>query len=121
MGTTNWSAIGAGVNARTGDVFTAINAGGAGTGTASDVKQAILTAAATEDLTEGQMNMGFTVDGTNTIYATRLTNKYIWDGATKYAVNFFASGVSTAGSGAEKVTWTDHNGLYELAQVDSYT
>jgi hypothetical protein len=46
----------------------------------------------------GQMNMVFSTNGGQT-YATRLTNKYIWDNATppnRYAVNFFVSGETTA-------------------------
>jgi hypothetical protein len=46
------------------------------------------------------MNMTFNVDG-GTQYATRLTNKYIWDntaaptGPIRYAVNFFVAGETT--------------------------
>ena len=44
------------------------------------------------------MNMVFNADGT-AIYATRLTNKYIWDNSAtpvRYAVNFFVAGDSAA-------------------------
>jgi hypothetical protein len=97
LGTTSWSTIGAGVNPAIGDVFTA-TAVGTGTGTVSEVAPCYLTNAATGALTAGQMNMSFTVNGT-TIFASRLTNKYIWDDATppnRYAVNFFVSGGATA-------------------------
>ena len=120
LGNTNWSAAGAGVNAQVGDVFTALNAG-SGTGTASDVGQAILTNSGS--LTTGQMSMVFN-PGSGNVYASRLTNKFIWDNATppnKYVVNFFTSNVTTAGSGADSATWTNGTGNYTLAQVADYT
>ena len=125
LGTTNWTAIGAGVNPQVGDVFTALKVG-TGTGTASDCDQAYLIGGLTTPvLASGQMYISFTPDGgTTTLYATKLTNKYIWDSATppnKYAVNFFTSGVTTAGSGAEKATWSNGTGNYELAEVANYT
>ena len=89
LGNTNWTAIGAGINPQVGQVFTATGAG-AGSGTASDAGQCVLVAGAT--LASGQMNMVFNAGGSD-IYASRLTNKYIWDGSTppvRYAVNFFA-------------------------------
>ena len=94
LGSTNWTAIGAGVNPQVGQVFTATGVG-SGSGTASDCGQCQLVANAT--ITTGQMNMVFDVDGGAT-YATRLTNKYIWDANTtpnRYAVNFFVSGETT--------------------------
>ena len=95
LGNTDWTAIGAGINPTVGDVFTATGAG-SGTGTASDCGQCQLIANAT--INSGEMNMVFSANGGNT-YATRLTNKYIWDNATppnRYAVNFFVSGETTA-------------------------
>jgi bacterioferritin-associated ferredoxin len=92
---TNWTALGAGINPTVGQVFTATGAG-AGSGTASDCGQCVLTANST--ITSGQMNMIFSTNGGQT-YATRLTNKYIYDNATppnRYAVNFFESGETTA-------------------------
>jgi hypothetical protein len=94
LGTTNFTACGAGVNPQVGDVFTANNAG-SGTGTASDAGQCVLTTSGT--ISSGQMNMTFNANG-NTIFASRLTNKYIWDNATppnRYAVNFFVAGETT--------------------------
>lgn len=124
LGTTNWTAIGAGPTPAVGDVFTATKVG-AGTGLASEVVPAYLSNVATGSLVAGQMNMSFTPDaGTTTILASRLTNKYIWDDATppnRYAVNFFTSDVSTAKSGADKVTWSNGTGLLDLAEVSSYT
>ena len=125
LGTTNWQAIGAGVNPVIGDVFTA-TAVGTGTGTVGEVAACYLANVATGALVAGEMNMSFTVNGT-TILASRLTNKYIWDDATppnRYAVNFFvgnASIVNTAKSGAEAATWANGTGLIELAKVADYT
>jgi hypothetical protein len=95
LGNTNWTAIGAGINPQVGQVFTATGAG-SGTGTASDAGQCQLVASGT--INSGQMNMIFSANGGQT-YATRLTNKYIYDNSTppnRYAVNFFVSGETTA-------------------------
>ena len=92
LGNTNWTAIGAGVNPQVGAVFTATGAG-SGTGTASDCGQCTLVTSGS--LSAGQMNMAFSANG-GTVYASRLTNKYIWDSAnTRYAVNFFVAGETT--------------------------
>jgi hypothetical protein len=92
LGNTDWTAIGAGVNPQVGAVFTATDAG-SGTGTASDCGQCTLVTSGS--LTAGQMNMTFSTNG-GTVYASRLTNKYIWDSSnTRYAVNFFVSGETT--------------------------
>jgi hypothetical protein len=77
-----------------GQVFTATGAG-SGSGTASDAGQCTLVASGT--LSAGQMNMVFNANGGST-YATRLTNKYIFDSNTppnRYAVNFFVAGETT--------------------------
>lgn len=88
LGNTNWNAVGAAPNAAVGDVFTATNAGGAGSGTASDVAQCVLVASGT--ISSGQMNMTLNT-GSGNVYASRLSNKYIWDSSNnRYAVNFFA-------------------------------
>ena len=133
LGDTNWAAVGAGINAQVGQVFTALTAG-SGTGTASDCDQAILVSFADNDtpsINVGEMYIQFTPDGgTTTCFASKLTNKYIWNGVdvdgnivagTKYAVNFFADGTTTAGSGAEAATWTNTTGNYDLAIVDNFT
>jgi hypothetical protein len=91
LGNTNWTAIGAGINPQVGQVFTATGAG-AGTGTASDAGQCVLVTSGS--LVSGQMNMTFKANG-NTVYASRLTNKYIFDSSkNRYAVNFFVAGES---------------------------
>ena len=94
LGTTNWTAIGAGVNPQVGGIFTATGVG-SGSGTATDCGQCSLVTSGT--LASGQMNMVFDVDG-GVQYASRLTNKFIWDANTtpnRYAVNFFVSGETT--------------------------
>jgi hypothetical protein len=92
LGNTNWTAIGAGTNPTVGAVFTATGAG-SGSGTASDAGQCVLVTSGT--LSAGQMNMVFNANG-GSAYASRLTNKYIWDSSnTRYAVNFFVAGTTT--------------------------
>jgi hypothetical protein len=92
LGTTNWTAIGAGTNPQVGQVFTATGVG-SGTGTASDAGQCVLVT--TSSISSGQMNITFNANG-NTVYASRLTNKYIFDSAkNRYAVNFFVAGTTT--------------------------
>jgi len=94
LGNTNWTAIGAGINPQVGQVFTATGAG-SGSGTASDCGQCTLVT--TNAISSGQMYITFNANG-NTSYASRLTNKYIFDNSTppnRYAVNFFVSGETT--------------------------
>jgi len=95
VGDTNWTAIGGPATPTVGAVFTATGVG-SGTGTATAVAQCNLVGNAT--INNGEMNMVFNADGT-AIYATRLTNKYIWDNSAtpvRYAVNFFVAGDSAA-------------------------
>ena len=129
LGNTDFTAIGAGINPQVGQVFTATGAG-SGTGTASDCGQCVLVPSPDNStaptLATGQMYIVFSPDGgTTTLYASKLTNKYIWDSATpqanKYAVNFFTGNAVTAGSGADIATWTNGNGNYSLAVVNNFT
>jgi hypothetical protein len=95
VGDTNWTAIGGPATPTVGTIFTATGVG-SGTGTATAVAQCNLIGNAT--INSGEMNMVFNADGT-AIYATRLTNKYIWDNSAtpvRYAVNFFVAGDSAA-------------------------
>jgi hypothetical protein len=95
VGDTNWTAIGGPATPTVGAVFTATGIG-SGTGTATAVAQCNLVGNAT--INSGEMNMVFNADGT-AIYASRLTNKYIWDNSAtpvRYAVNFFVAGDSAA-------------------------
>jgi hypothetical protein len=129
LGNTDWTAIGAGINPQVGQVFTATGAG-SGSGTASDCGQCVLVPSpdnsTTPTLASGQMYIAFSPDGGGTtLYASKLTNKYIWDSATpqanKYAVNFFTGNAVTAGSGADIATWTNGTGNYSLAVVNNFT
>jgi len=95
VGDTNWTAIGGPATPTVGTIFTATGIG-SGTGTATAVAQCNLVGNAT--INSGEMNMVFNADG-SAIYATRLTNKYIWDNSAtpvRYAVNFFVAGDSAA-------------------------
>jgi hypothetical protein len=98
VGDTDWTAIGGPAVPVVGTVFTATGVG-SGTGTATAVAQCNLVAGGT--INSGEMNMVFNADGSS-IYASRLTNKYIWDntaaptGPVRYAVNFFVAGETTA-------------------------
>jgi hypothetical protein len=124
LGNTDFSAIGAGINPQVGQVFTATGAG-SGSGTASDAGQCQLIASGT--LSAGQMNMVMNLNS-GSAYATRLTNKYIWDNNTppnRYAVNFFVAGGTpttltgvaiTSNAGAFSCANTNI-GLGELVQI----
>jgi hypothetical protein len=117
LGNTNWTAIGAGINPQVGQVFTATGVG-SGTGTAADAGQCVLVANAT--ITSGQMNMSFEAGGAN-VYATRLTNKYIWDNSNppvRYAVNFFAPEVASA---IANVNITGNAGVFTSNAYSTYT
>jgi len=96
VGDTDWTAIGGPAVPVVGTVFTATDVG-SGTGTATAVAQCNLVAGGT--INSGEMNMVFNADG-SAIYASRLTNKYIWDNTSpqpvRYAVNFFVAGETTA-------------------------
>ena len=75
-------------------VFTATGVG-SGSGTASDAGQCVLVT--TSSLSAGQMNMIFNANG-GSAYASRLTNKYIFDSSNppqRFAVNFFVAGTTT--------------------------
>ena len=125
-GTTNWQALGAGVNATVGDIFTA-STNGTGLTTTGQVYQVgvcSLVNVATGSLTAGQMQM--TVDyGSGAVQASRVNNKYVWDYSTppvKYLANFFDNaGVTAAASGAQTATWANGTGLYTLGEVSNYT
>jgi len=116
LGNTDWTSIGAAINPQVGDVFTATGAG-AGSGTASDCGQCQLVANAT--INSGQMNMVFNVNG-GSAYASRLTNKYIWDNNTppnRYAVNFFVAGTTTPVT-LTGVTITSTSGAFSCANTN---
>jgi len=117
---TNWTQLGAGVNPQPGQVFTCQLPLGSGTGngTASDAGQCTLVTS--NVLTTGQMNMTFQSGG-NLVYASRLTNKYIFDGSTppnRYAVNFFAPESAAA---IANVNITGNAGTFTSNAYSTYT
>jgi hypothetical protein len=115
---TNWTALGAGVNPQPGQVFTcALPLGqGTGNGTASDAGQCVLVTSNT--LSSGQMNMSFETGGAN-VYASRLTNKYIWDASNnRYAVNFFAPEQAAV---IANVNITSNAGVFTSNAYSGYT
>ena len=114
---TNWTQLGAGINPQVGQVFTcALPIGsGTGNGTASDCGQCTLVTSGT--LGAGQMNMVFNANG-GSAYASRLTNKYIWDASnTRYAVNFFVAGTNTPLALAN-VTITGNAGTFTCSSTN---
>jgi hypothetical protein len=147
VGDTDWQAMGAPYGAAIGTLFTptAASAGGS-TGTAFEVGQCVLAAAATP--TAGNMNIAMAVaDDSTNVFISKLTNKFVqdfngggaggvantgevWDYAATvdnidYAANFFTDSSTFAKSGAEVSTWAgtqqNSNGTLGLAQVDSTT
>jgi hypothetical protein len=62
--------------------------------------------------------------GAGNVVASKLTNKFIWDYSTpptRFAVNFFQTGNTTAKSGAQISTWTNGTGLLTLGNAQEYT
>lgn len=94
VGNTNWAAVGASPNAAVGDVFVC-TAAGSGSGSASDVGQVQLVNSGSPQ--SGQAYIQFN-NGTSNVYASKMTNKYVWDYATpanRYAADFFVDGPAT--------------------------
>jgi hypothetical protein len=94
LGNTNWAAVGAAPNAAVGDVFVC-TAAGSGSGTASDVGQVLLVNSGSPQA--GQASISFNT-GAGNVYASKMTNKYVWDystPATRYAADFFVDGPAT--------------------------
>jgi hypothetical protein len=94
LGNTNWAAVGAAPNAQVGDVFVC-TAVGSGSGSASDVGQVQLVNSATPQA--GQAYIQFNT-GAGNVYASKMTNKYVWDYSTpavRYAADFFVDGPAT--------------------------
>jgi hypothetical protein len=94
LGNTNWAAVGAAPNAAVGDVFVC-TAAGSGSGSASDVGQVLLVNSGSPQA--GQASISFNT-GAGNVYASKMTNKYVWDystPATRYAADFFVDGPAT--------------------------
>jgi len=91
LGNTNWQAVGAAPNATVGDVFVC-TAAGSGSGSASDVGQVQLVNSGSPQA--GQAYIQFNTGAGNS-YASKMTNKYVWDYSTpanRYAADFFVDG-----------------------------
>jgi hypothetical protein len=125
LGDTKWNLVGASVNPRVGDVFTA-TAVGTGTGTIAYAGTCNLANQAAGAVTVGNMQITVTTNSV-AFRASRLTNKYVWNYATppvKYATAFFAgsaAAVTTAKAGAEADTFLNGTGAMLLGQVTNYT
>jgi hypothetical protein len=125
LGDTKWNLVGASVNPRVGDVFTA-TAVGTGTGTVAYAGTCSLSNVAAGSVTQGNMQITVTTNSV-AFRASRLTNKYVWNYATppiKYATAFFAGSagaVTTAKAGAEADTFVNGTGAMLLGQVTNYT
>jgi hypothetical protein len=117
VGTTDWAACGASVNATAGDIFTA-RAIGAGTGTAQLVGICTLANEADTALTAGNMNISLSTGGDSTqVLISRLTNRFALDYDTppvRYATNFFTDEGTSIKSGTVGQT-------VALGQVEKYT
>lgn len=139
VGTTNWTACGAGVDYALGDIFTA-TAVGSGTGTAYAVGQCVLSNTATP--AAGYMSISYSVGDSSAVYASYITNKWVrdWNGMTYqnysdsnagtnvqsgenfYPTNFFTDEGTVTWSGAEIINGADaQNGSLQLAQIASVT
>jgi hypothetical protein len=125
LGDTKWNLVGASVNPRVGDVFTA-TAAGTGTGTIAYAGTCNLANQAPGSVTQGNMQITVTTNSV-AFRASRLTNKYVWNYDTppiKYATAFFAgsaAAVTTAKAGAEADTFVNGTGAMLLGQVTNYT
>ena len=136
VGTTDWSAVGAGSSTvAVGDIFTA-TAVGSGTGTAYPVDICVLENSGTPSA--GYMSVEYSVGDSSAVYASYITNKWIrdWNGMTYanysdsntgtniqsgenfYPTNFFSDEGTVTWSGAEVINGASaQNGSLQLAQV----
>ena len=144
VGTTNWAAIGGPANPAIGDIFTATGAG-AGTGTVQICGTCVLADEADGALTEGNMNITYTLNDSTATRISKLTNKFLldfdggnpggaantgnaWDSAQvvdddRYGPNFFTDEGSEVKSGSANAnsdaTYPGTN--LSLAIVENYT
>ena len=127
VGTTDWVSVGGPSNAAVGTIFLCTADVGAGTGTAQAVGVCILEDEADASLTEGNMNITFSVGDSTVTTISKLTNKWLLDftggsGFTpaevinnvRYASNFFTDEGTVIKSGTAQTTVT-------LGQVESAT
>lgn len=127
LGTTDWVSVGAPASAAVGTIFLCTADAGAGTGTAQAVGVCYLADEADGALTEGNMNITFSVGDSVVTTISKLTNKWLLDytgGAgytqaevtadVRYAANFFTDEGTVIKSGTAQTTVT-------LGQVESAT
>lgn len=73
-------------------------------------------------LTEGNMNITFTLNDSTATTVAKLTNKFIIDYSdNRYAVNFFTDEGTVLKSGAEAETFANTTGALDLAIIEKYT
>jgi hypothetical protein len=130
--TTDWAAAGATASAALGDIFTAVNVGGAGNGAAYSVGICVLDNDSTP--AAGLMALVFSTGGDSTgVLVSKLTNKFVldWTGGStydaadvvndvRYAANFFTDEgtvIKSGTTGAANVTGQQN--LLSLAQLES--
>jgi hypothetical protein len=144
LGSTNWQGAGASTsNAAVGDIFTATNVGGSGSGTAYPVGICVLTNSGSP--TAGLMSIGYESGDSSAAYASNLTNKWVRDwagspgnysnsnlgevkysGELYYVANFFTDEGGVAQSGLDTATATESvagapAGYIPLAVINNVT
>jgi hypothetical protein len=149
VGDTNWNAVGVSGTAAVGTIFTATSVlANTGTGRVNAVGVCVLSSEADDALTEGNMNITYSVGDSTATNISKLTNKFLQNfagGATggaadtgevwaasdtvdnvAFAANFFSDENTVVKSGAETGTWgtggSDQNagGTLDLAIVENY-
>ena len=148
VGDTDWNSYGVSGTAAVGTIFTATSAlADTGTGRANAVGVCVLSSEADSSLTEGNMNITYSVGDSTATNVSKLTNKFlqnfaggetggnadtgdVWNYAqvvnnVEFAANFYSDEGVTAKSGAEVDTWATGSqlstGNLDLAIVENYT
>jgi hypothetical protein len=112
VGNTNWAAYGAGSDVAVGDVFTATAAlADTGTGRVNAVGVCILANEADSSLTEGNMNITFSIGDSTAVTVIKLTNKFVtqWN-------NF----VNASGTSLDTFTGNDNAGVVSAVGEDNF-
>ena len=110
LGSTNWQACGAPIGAAVGSIFTA-TAAGSGTGTANQVGVCILANEADSALSEGNMNITFSIGDSTAVTVIKLTNKFVtqWN-------NF----VNASGTTLDTFTGANNAGVVSAVGEDGF-
>lgn len=134
VGDTNWNAYGLYGTAAVGTIFTATSAlGDTGTGAVNAVGICVLADQADGALSEGNMNITFSVGDSTAQTVSKLTNKFLldWYGGSdyaatsvvadkRYATNFFTDQSVVEKSGSEAPTATGGVSTVQLVIVENY-